>query len=94
MKVNPYRIVAARLGAGLSRDELAIRARTSARNIARWEKEGIQPRGEHITAIAEATGQEVGYFFSEDESEDGDADLDAQLLAAFKRWRSGSKVSA
>ncbi len=92
MKVDPTRIRSARLAAGLSRDRLALRARTSARNIARWEDGNNAPRSEALAAIAEATGQDVAYFFSngdESETDEEDADLDAALLVALKNWRVG-----
>lgn len=97
MRVDPQRIRAARLSAGLTQDGLAHRARTSTRNIARWEGGQNAPRSDAVAAIAEATGHDVAYFFSngdESEADEEEAALDAALLIALKKWRMGSTQHA
>lgn len=70
---SPTRIRQARLAANLSRNDLAMRARTSEKNIARWERGEHTPRFEHIAAIAEATGKEISYFLSSNEEDELEA---------------------
>jgi hypothetical protein len=48
-----------------------------------------------VAAIAEATGHDVSYFFSNGDGSGADEDaeeaaLDARLLIALKEWREGS----
>jgi transcriptional regulator with XRE-family HTH domain len=64
------RIKNARDSAGLSQAKLAVAIKTSRRNILRWEGGYNMPRGEHIAAIAEATGKSTDYFLGDDEEEE------------------------
>jgi transcriptional regulator with XRE-family HTH domain len=70
---SPSRIRQARIEASLSRNDLAMRARTSEKNIARWERGEHTPRLEHIAAIAEATGREIGFFLSSNQDDELEA---------------------
>lgn len=67
---SPTRIRQARLAANLSRNDLAMRARTSEKNIARWERGEHTPRLEHIAAIAEATGRDIAFFLSSNQDDE------------------------
>lgn len=87
MTVNPSRIRQARLNAGLSQDGLARAAGTSTRNVARWESGRHTPRPEFVAAIAEATGRELTFFFTEEGSdeEEDEAALAVDLLNLMRR---------
>jgi transcriptional regulator with XRE-family HTH domain len=73
MVLNYGRIRQARLGADLSQDGLARKAGTSARNVARWETGRNEPRPHFVAAIAQATGKDLSFFFTEDDASDEEA---------------------
>lgn len=78
----------ARLAAGMTQTALARAINTSERNIVRWETDRNAPRFEHVVAIAQATGQEVGYFTEASAAPDDDdeeSDPVADLMAAIRR---------
>lgn len=65
----PDKIKQARLQAGLTQAQLARRAETTEKNIARWENGHNQPRAQHVAAIAAATGHTTDYFFDNESQE-------------------------
>lgn len=95
---NPDRLRLARLEAGLSQEGLAERLTEvmqrgakpiRTRSVVRWER----PRGtngahvphtDFVGAIAEATGREIEFFFSEDGAADGEDEEAARMRSAFE----------
>lgn len=71
--VNGARITQAMNKAGMTATDLAIKIRTSEKNIYRWVKGQNQPTIKFLVLIAEATGQDLEFFLTgsnEDEDEE------------------------
>lgn len=95
---NPDRLRLARLEAGFSQEGLADRLTEvmqreakpiRTRSVVRWER----PRGtngahvphtDFVGAIAEATGREIEFFFSEDAAADAEDEEAARMRSAFE----------
>jgi transcriptional regulator with XRE-family HTH domain len=74
------RIKAARKRAGLSHDRLGALVGTSRQHLIRLEKDLHTPREGMVRRIAEATGQPMSFFESEDDDdEESDLSLDDLL---------------
>lgn len=93
MKANPKRIEAARLGADMSRADLAAalrrvtsgRLKASERGIRGWEKGEYAPSDGVIPAYALATGRPLDFFYADgdgaDESEEESAPMSREAEA-------------
>lgn len=66
---------------------LAFAAGTRERNIIRWENDQNEPRLENIAALAQATGKEISFFLTADESADDEeeSDLATDLMAILRK---------
>jgi transcriptional regulator with XRE-family HTH domain len=87
---HPERLREARLRSGLSQTQLARAVETSERNIARWERVDrlTNPSGKYLIAIAEATGQPLGYFLNDDGAAEDEEDEDSavrELLSSVRK---------
>jgi transcriptional regulator with XRE-family HTH domain len=49
----------ARLSAGLTFEQLARLADVSLRNVQRWERENVEPRGENLRKLEKALGRKL-----------------------------------
>lgn len=94
--LNANQIVTARLGANMSRGDLAYEVRnrtgfkTTERNVRDWEKGVHGPRDGVIVAIANATGRDIEFFYeaggdTDDEEEAALPDAMAALEQALMR---------
>lgn len=93
-RFSGQKIREARHSAGLTQAALAHAVNTRERNIIRWENDQHAPRFEHVAAIAEATGKDIGFFVAQPEDEDDDEESHAvtfeeamQALYALARER-------
>jgi len=68
----------ARLDAGLSKARFAQLVGVGRRAPIRWEQNASKPQAENLARIVAVTGKDIGFFFSEDEDEEGE-------LAALRR---------
>lgn len=83
--LNPARIEKARLGANMSRADLAFavrrvtngRLKPTEQAIKRWSQGRHLPSADAISAIATATARDIDFFYEQDE---GDDDEEAELL--------------
>lgn len=83
--LNPARIEKARLGANMSRADLAFavrrvtsdRLKPTEQTIKRWAQGKHQPGGDAVAAIATATGHEIAFFYEQDGDDDEE---EAELL--------------
>lgn len=82
-RVSGHKIRQARLARGWSQAQLARAAKTSERNIVRWENSQNSPRLESVFAIAAATGRPLAYFLVDGDADDEESeDLSTALHAA------------
>jgi transcriptional regulator with XRE-family HTH domain len=58
-------IRAARLAAQLTQRQLADVVGVETMAVSRWERAWHRPKDEHIMAIAQATGQDVAWFYTD-----------------------------
>jgi transcriptional regulator with XRE-family HTH domain len=58
------RIQEARLAAGLSQSELAVKAGNSTSTIQSWELGSRHPRFDGLQRLAEALGRDVSWFYT------------------------------
>jgi len=73
----------ARLKAGLTQTELAVRLGRDRAQVARWETGGQEPSFENLHAVVEACGFSLRVEIAEREETPAlDAELDASLLEA------------
>jgi transcriptional regulator with XRE-family HTH domain len=91
--VNPERIKEARLRANMSRADLAYairdatggRIKATERSVRRWERREHAPADGVVPAIAQATGEDISYFYGDDDTEEDDvSDPVAALTDAIK----------
>jgi transcriptional regulator with XRE-family HTH domain len=69
---SPQRLRKARLRKDWSQADLAYQVRTSEKNIGRWERGENEPRGEAVVSIANATGHDVEFFYTEANCDEDD----------------------
>jgi transcriptional regulator with XRE-family HTH domain len=67
--VSGERIRQARVKNGMRQLDLAHEIGVSERNVVRWENNHHAPRADTLAAIAKATGQDLAFFFGEDEED-------------------------
>lgn len=77
---------------GYTQAEFARVVGTRERNIVRWENNQHEPRLENVIAIAAATSRDVDSFLEDEE--DGEADSDAMMRAAYELDRAGQYALA
>ena len=72
----------------MTQDQLAWSAKTSQRNIVRWERGHTQPRAGVVARLAEATGHPVEFFYTETDGPDATDDdkMVADLMAALRAF--------
>lgn len=59
----------ARLSAGLTQRELAIRLNLDIRAVSRWERGGITPSRENLAKLSSLTGRDPGWFYTDHQME-------------------------
>jgi transcriptional regulator with XRE-family HTH domain len=87
------KIRSARKRAGLSHDKLGAVVGTSRQHLIRLEKGWHRPSPELLARIADATGQPVESFASDDDDEDADQPMPAMSLDDFLRLRVSAIVN-
>jgi transcriptional regulator with XRE-family HTH domain len=75
----------ARKRAGLSQERLAQTIGTTRQVVIRWEQDRHVPNEESRRRIAEATGQDAGFFAEADEEDDADGEWAVSLAVLLER---------
>lgn len=78
-KFSGSKIRQARHESGMTQAALAAAAGTRERNIIRWENDQHAPRFQHVAAIARATGKDIAFFVTADETDDEDDEEAARM---------------
>lgn len=79
---SPRRLTEAREGAKLTQSKLARRMDTREQNVTRWESGLNVPNANAVAAMAQATGRDIEFFYTE-----ADPDADAEEAAMRSRAR-------
>jgi transcriptional regulator with XRE-family HTH domain len=97
MRFAGRRVTEAREAAGLSKTDLAFRVRRlnhelrpDASAISKIERDLHDPSANLVAAIAQATGQDIDFFY-EAEGEDGEAEADMEAALARKLRASANR---
>ena len=93
-RLSPGRIVQARLAANMSRADLAYAIRSASggqikaneQSVRRWEKALHSPSADGIAAIAQATGHDIEFFYTEADPDGDEDDMAALLMAALSAF--------
>jgi transcriptional regulator with XRE-family HTH domain len=75
----------ARKRAGLSQERLAQTIGTTRQVVIRWEQDKHVPNEESRRRLAEATGQDAGFFAQDEDEDDADGDWAASLAVLLER---------